>query len=105
MTIYHAMALDRYHLVDGVLSEPLAGDVRHKPFAASSSGTWLHCAHSVLPPPTGRRPSGDAAKEGTAAHLLLSWILSHKAIGKRPPIPTKRQTHPCLLYTSPSPRD
>ena len=92
MTLYHATPLEAYQFTDeGLLRDLTAGDRKHRPFSASSSGTWLHCAHSVLPPPMGRRPSGPAAQEGTAAHLLLSWILTHKMLGAKPPIPKQVQ--------------
>ena len=87
MTKFHSVPIEQYHFEDGLLMEKASAGRGHKPFAASSSSRWLHCALSVTEPPMGRRPSGEAAKEGTAAHLLLSWILTHKALDARPPMP------------------
>lgn len=89
MTKFHALPLEHYHFEDGLLTESSGAPSRHKPFAASASHRWLHCSLSTTPPTGGHRPSGTAAKEGTAAHLLLSWILTHRMLGRRPPIPNR----------------
>ena len=87
MTIFHALPLEMYHFEEDLLMDSSGIPGTHKAFATSASHRWLHCSASVKKPDTGRRPSGTAAKEGTAAHLLLSWILAHKALNERPPIP------------------
>ena len=87
MTKFHALPLDHYHFEGGLLSESSEATRRHKPFAASASHRWLHCSLSTTAPSGGRRPAGKAAKQGTAAHLLLSWILTHRMLDRTPPIP------------------
>lgn len=67
---------------------PSGGLVHHRQFAASAAHRWRHCYASALPLPRHRRrESGTSAKEGTACHLLLAWVLSHLAEGKRPEMP------------------
>ena len=90
MTIFHAQPLDSYEFDPGtrLLKEAETEDRGHSKFAASSASRWLHCSRSVSEPKIRPRPAGKAADEGSAMHLLLAWILTHKMLGGRPPVPT-----------------
>lgn len=67
---------------------PTGGLEQHRQFAASAAHRWRHCYASAIPLPRHRRREpGTPAKEGTACHLLLAWVLSHLAEGQRPEMP------------------
>lgn len=60
----------------------------HTLYSPSSAHRWQHCPASTAPVPRDRRrPSTDASREGTAAHLLLAWVLSNLAETRAPEIP------------------
>ena len=89
MTIFHAQPIESYDYdpATRVLKEAKVEDRGHSKFAASAAARWLQCSRSVTEPPLARRPSGKAADEGSAMHLILAWIFTHKMLGLRPPIP------------------
>ena len=91
MTKIHAIDLGDFimspeRVLSEVQSSTDSSEPKHYPFAPSSADRWLHCSASIKP---SARRSSHAAREGTAAHLFLAYIIAYAARGKGPNIPEK----------------
>lgn len=70
----HAPDPSRFLVMAKTLIDAGADSDGHARMAPSASGRWLSCPGSLHP--AAPSPSSDAAREGTACHLLLSYVLS-----------------------------